>query len=66
MDLKKSPKALLRDLSKVLLESSRALEAAQKEYTNDDAVKSVDNESGEWNLNCLFMQDYMMVDFTTE
>ena len=43
MDMTKSPKALLRDLSEVLLESSRALQEAQRNYGSsvNDANESI-------------------------
>jgi len=57
MDLNKSPKALLRDLSKVLLDSSRALEEAQKR----DAEDTLDDESGEKNLIVHFCKIVMFI-----
>ena len=47
MDLPRSPGALLRNLSKVLLDGSRALQAAQKKEDYDDADESVNEENGE-------------------
>ena len=53
-DMTKSPKALLRDLSKVLLESSRVLQEAQRNYGSsvNDANESiiVDDDGGELTL----------------
>ena len=50
MDLKKSPKALLKDLSKVLLDSSKALEAARKRDCETESGSS-DCEEGELSSN---------------
>ena len=51
MDMTKSPKALLRDLSKVLLQSSRALQEAQRNYgssVNDANESIIVDDDGEW------------------
>ena len=54
MDMTKSPKALLRDLSEVLLESSRALQEAQRNYgssvNNANEFIIVDDDGSELTL----------------
>ena len=47
MDLPMSPEALLRNLSKVLLDGSKALEAAQKKDFSDED-EFVNEENGEF------------------
>ena len=47
MDLKNSPKSLLKGLSKVLLDSSKVLEEAHQSYSATDDLESIDDENGE-------------------